>query len=219
MKIEFEKGIDELKRMKLSEAEKTAMLSHIVAQPVASPYARHVRVYAHVRKLSPVMALCLVAVFASGTLAYAGERALPGEKFYAIKTKVVEPLRGLLAITQEQKLEWEQAKVSRRLSEAERLSESHELSDEKTEALEKAIEKSSSGFAAAAEKVSAQKATTTEGKMEREERLKQDFKEKLDDKRDKNTPQVQDERIKRLKDKAVETLERKNSDKERGKGE
>jgi hypothetical protein len=215
----FNKAIDELKALKLTKAEKSAMLSNILSAPIPSPYARHVKVFAYVRKFSSALPIFLIAVIASGSLAYASERSLPGEKLYAVKTKIIEPLVNTLNFTPEQKLEWESTKVERRIVEAEDLIKKNKLDEDKTKVLEKAIEKSTTDFATVAEKVSAAQATTTEGKKEREEKFKQDFKEKLEDKRDKDDSKVENEKIKRLKEKAVETLERKNSGKNREKGE
>lgn len=218
-KENFDKGIQELRSLKLTVAEKEAMLENVLKTPIASPYGARVGVYAYVHRFSAVIALCLIVVLTSGTLAFASERSLPGEKLYSIKVKVLEPLRGALAVTPNEELEWEGEKVVRRLVEAEKLADEDKLEEGEIEKLEQEIEKSSSAFAKKAGEISLSTATTTNGRKLKEADLRQSFKEKLDsrdrdedeDESDKKNEEGR-EKVKRLKDRAVEALEKDRGD-------
>lgn len=228
----IDKGIGELKNMRLTAAEKAAMLEHIFKAPIASPYQARPKVYAYVRRFSAAIALSLIVVLTSGSLALASERSLPGEKLYSLKTKVLEPLRGALAVTPVKKLEWEEKKVARRLAEAEKLAAKDRLEDDEIENLGMEIEKSSSAFAKKAEEISLDVATSSDGKKAKEAQLKEAFKEKLESEENKNDESneskmenredfknesgkksEEDRReIKKLKERAVKALEKKEKD-------
>lgn len=65
-----------------------------------------------------ILAFALILVMVSGgTLAFAAENALPGDVLYPIKINVNEPIRGALAVTPEEKADWQATRVERRLSE------------------------------------------------------------------------------------------------------
>lgn len=69
--------------------------------------------------------------------AYAAEQSIPGGIFYPLKISVVEPLRGRLAQTDEQKAEWEAQLAVRRLEEGEKLREQNELESSKADVRER----------------------------------------------------------------------------------
>lgn len=203
----------------LTEKEKSLMLEGVFAAPIKSPYARYVRVFAFVRR--PVMALSLIIVLGFGSVVYASEAALPGEKLYAVKTKVVEPILDKINSSPEKKFTWEEKKVVRRIEEAESLAKENKLDEVKTLELEKKIEQSSISFVVAAEAVASTTATSTKGRQEKVEKLKQDFRNKLEEKNENksgekdNEQKEREEKIKRLKDKAVKSLESKGNKKDR----
>lgn len=206
---DFEIQLKNWRDVRLTEAEKASMLKEVFSRPVPSPYARYARAFAYIRKPA---GLTLIAFFAfSSSVAYASQRALPGETLYAVKVKMVEPVVTALTFKAEKKLEWEAKKVERRIGEAEALAKEHKLDDEKAKDIERKIEKSSGTFGAVAEEVSKKAATSTKKQREKEEELKQEFKQKLEshesDSKDKHGEDH--EKIERLKERAVEALERK----------
>jgi hypothetical protein len=69
---------------------------------------------------APAFAMsALIVVAGSGiAVASAAEGALPGDAFYTIKVDVLEPLRGRLLRTPEERMAWKVRKVERRLAEA-----------------------------------------------------------------------------------------------------
>lgn len=169
MKNNFEKGIEDLKHFTLSEGEKEVMLKNILARPIVSPYFAY-------RKLA-ALTLTAFLIFTSVTLA--SEKAVPGEKLYAIKTQIVEPLRGTLNTTDESKLAWEEEKVVRRIAEAEQLADTDDLDDEKAQVLEEKIIKSSHAIAQAAEVKSLKLATTSSEQKIEAEKIKNNFRKKI----------------------------------------
>lgn len=183
------------------------MLERIFAAPIPSPYTRYLRVLVYVRK-PVVMSLALFLVL-STSVAYASQKALPGETLYAIKTRVVEPLIGVTTFAPIEKLEWEQEKVVRRITEAKALVEKDELDEEKTKSIEKDIEKSSLKFGAAAEEISKRSATSSEKQAEKNEELKRRFRENLDIKKGQRENK-DDDKIERLKDRAVRALDERS---------
>ncbi len=72
-----------------------------------------------VRRPLAVSALALVLLIAStGSLAYASEGALPGDRLYDVKVGVLEPLRGALTFTPSAQADWQMTLATRRIDEA-----------------------------------------------------------------------------------------------------
>ncbi len=76
----------------------------------------------------PAFAAYVLVVFIGIGTVYASERALPGEPLYAFKTRVNEPVQGVLALSPEARTEWSAELTFRRLQEAEELAATGNLS-------------------------------------------------------------------------------------------
>lgn len=215
---EFDKGINEFRKISLSRAEKDAMLENIFKAPVESPFFEWKEVSSFFRK--PLMAGYVLASFALAltSVAYTAEMSVPGETLYAVKTAVFEPIRDQITLSPEEKLEWETEKIERRIEEAEALAEEQKLDDEKTAELEEKIRKSSAAFSKAADKVASSTATTTEGRAKKAEALKESFRKKIKERGDDDREERSEEKekIKKLKDRAVKALDEKEDDEGRG---
>ena len=214
----FKKGIEEIQEMRLAEAEKSAILQRIFSTPIRSPYTRYLQAFAYVRRpASALVVVCLIFAFSSVT--DASQNSLPGEKLYSLKVAMVEPILDHFNTAPLEKLAWEEEKISRRIAEAESLADQNKLDEKKTKELEDKIEKSSSAFAITAEVVASSTATSTNAHREKVERLKREFKHKLeadrvmhDDEEKDNKKQQKGDRdkeakIKRLKDTAVRAVD------------
>lgn len=119
---EFKKGIESLRQIRLGKAEKASILKNVLAVPQAAGYAPEKshwwQFFANRRSLSQVWAsVALVGALATFIL-YNAESAIPGDLLYSVKVSISEPLRGFLAMSPENKAEWESAKAIRRLDEA-----------------------------------------------------------------------------------------------------
>ena len=212
---EFKKGIQEFREIKLSRTEKAEMLEKIFATPIESPFMNWGEISNFFRK--PAIAAYVLASFtlALTSVAYTTELSEPGEALYAIKTAVFEPILDQVNTSPLEKLEWEEEKIDRRIQEAEALAKNNKLDEKKTLELEKKIRKSSTAFAEAAEKVASSTATTTKGRSEKAQALKESFKKKLEEKKDEDEREGElesKEKVKRLKDRAVKALDEKDED-------
>ena len=72
----------------------------------------------HEFAIHPVLAAFALVFFISIGTTSAAERSLPGEILYALKTRVNEPLQGVLAVSPVAKAEWNAGLATRRLEEA-----------------------------------------------------------------------------------------------------
>ncbi|MFA5840819.1 MAG: DUF5667 domain-containing protein [Candidatus Paceibacterota bacterium] len=71
-------------------------------------------------KFVPTLAIALIIALSGGASAFA-EKAVPGDLLYGVKTFVNEPVAGVFAFTKEEKTEWKERLVERRLDEAQKL--------------------------------------------------------------------------------------------------
>ena len=91
---------------------------------------------AHISSFQTVgSALVLVLMLGSGT-SYAAEGALPGDLLYPVKKVVNEGVRAALAVTPEARVQWQTARTSRRLAEAQTLVAHNDLTPEKVALIE-----------------------------------------------------------------------------------
>ena len=126
----FNKGIQELKNIRLTHAEKESILHAVFQTPVGSPYAKpSVWSFTYAR-FAYVGAFLFLFVCTGGIFAYADEGSVPGDLLYPIKTHITEPFHAALAVTDEAKAQWEATKAMRRLDEAKRLDQNHKLTPE-----------------------------------------------------------------------------------------
>lgn len=136
--------------------------------PAFSPYVRNLRVVMNsVRSpfhfphaLKALVIILIVGVGGGTTLSHASEKSLPGDTLYTFKVNVSEPIRGVLAVTSEDKANHHAQLIVNRVEEAKTLKESGNLTPEKTEIVKNLIEKESETFVAAAVELQA------EGKQE-----------------------------------------------------
>ncbi len=178
---DFDKGINELKNIRLSETEKKAIFKNIMSAPIESPYVKRSPIFisifaSHARVF---VAASLVFVVSFGGVIYASDDALPGDVLYPVKTAVVESVLDVVYSAPEKKLVWEEEKVERRIAEAEKLIEKDELDDDKLAQLEARIEKSSIAFARTAGIVASSTATSSFSRTEKAKKIKQEFKTKI----------------------------------------
>lgn len=95
---------------------------------LTTPPATHISPLSGLFFRIPVTALALIAIITTST-AFAAEQTLPGDFLYPIKIHLTEEARGLLAITTEQKTDWEITRAERRMEEATQLLVENRLSD------------------------------------------------------------------------------------------
>ena len=203
----FGRGIEELKKIRMTDAEKSRIFETVLSTPIKSPYMKKVSMFAFVysHNVKMIIATSLIAVISLGGVTYASDSSLPGDLLYPIKTRVVETTLDVVNQSSEKKIVWEEEKVSRRIIEAEKLAENDELDDERSEELERKIEESSRAFAKAVDEANGGKAPS------RKEEFRKKFESKvveesletdLDDNKSENKSKV--ERLRRAAREAVE---------------
>jgi hypothetical protein len=99
------------------------------------------------KRFAPTLAIILVLMLVGGTSVYA-EKAVPGDLLYGIKVGVNESAAGLFAVSKEEKTEWQERLVERRLDEAYRLSFQDNLNEATRVELEKRIKNEIDSFTA-----------------------------------------------------------------------
>lgn len=90
------------------------------------------------KKLIPTIVIVLVAVVFGSTSAYA-EKAIPGDSLYGMKVNVNEKVAGVFSITKEEKTEWQERLVERRLDEATKLVSDNKFTEKERVILENQI--------------------------------------------------------------------------------
>lgn len=131
----FKKGIEDLRKIGLTSAEKfrvksnldfyieTSTPTQVVKSSWYSGYS-----FAHTKLYSGAFALVLVVILGADTYSMA-EKALPGDTLYPVKVGVLEPLRYTTALSNEAKANLEVANLDTRLREAEMLQVQGKLTD------------------------------------------------------------------------------------------
>lgn len=183
----FKEGIEGLKNIRMTDAEKTRMLERVFSAPIKSPYLKRspIFIFFSAKNTRVVLTSCLVLVLSIGGTTYASGSALPGDLLYPIKINIIESVLDVINSAPERKMVWGEKKVIQRILEAETLAEKGELDDDKLEELERTVEKSSRAFAEAASIVASSTATSTFSARKKVEDLKQEFRERINERREK----------------------------------
>lgn len=108
--------------------------AHLKEHPAAihSPYARFFATASPFTAWlrTPVVAGLALMVIAGGATTLAAQGSLPGDTLYPVKVGVLEPARGLFALTPESQVAWNVARTETRLVEVEKLAEKGTLTPE-----------------------------------------------------------------------------------------
>jgi len=132
--LKMQKRIDQIKKVSLTVDEKSKMLHNLSMyadfhKPISSPSP--LLSFLHLsKKLAYVLASIIITVLVGGSITYASENSLPGDLFYPVKTKIVEPIKIALATTPKAKAEVEIELADKRLKEAETLDRVGKLTPE-----------------------------------------------------------------------------------------
>lgn len=182
-KKDFKKGIEDIKNIRMTNAEKTHMLKSILSLPIKSPYMEHVSVFTFINSNYARIAwtVCFIFALTFGGTVYTSGASLPGDLLYPIKTKVVEPVLDIVNNTPIEKVAWEEEKITRRIEEAEALAEDGRLDEKKLKKLEREIEKNSHVFVKVVNIVASSTATSTSSAVEKARDLKQEFRRKINE--------------------------------------
>ncbi len=161
----IEKGIEEIKKMTMTPDEKGRMLNMIFNSeelvpnnPVVSPwFGTSILLRIPKRSLAFYVAIPLIIVLGSGGLVFASQESLPNETLYTLKVEVIEPVRGAMILSNENKAKYESSLAKERLVEAETLAVSGKLDSSNEEKINTLLEKHSVSLNKALEKVNEEK--------------------------------------------------------------
>jgi hypothetical protein len=194
------KGIEDLKQMSLSAAEKEKMFSYLQDYVDTHPVIQTQKSSAWFSWMSftsmnyrvATLGLAVLILAAGGGVTWAAEYALPGDVLYPVKLHVNESIEGALKVTPQEKAEWQEKKIVRRLQEAEALVAQGKLDDEKRVAIEAEVEKGVNAYMASDFSVEKEDGNSDDRKITRRrmseeeiEKLKTDFAVKVSDQLDK----------------------------------
>lgn len=148
----FKKGIEDLKKVGLTNSEKLELKSKLDFYvnkntpniPVKSSWYSQVS-FLHMKMYSTAFAVLLLAVVGVGTYSEA-EKSLPGDTLYSLKVGVIEPLKYTAATTEVEKANLEALNLDTRLREAEILEVQGKLTDAVSDDLQKRISSHSESF-------------------------------------------------------------------------
>ncbi len=165
MNNNFESIIKAIKNIELKKNEKSTMRAYLLEKlvPFQTEQAENVtksktnRLYYYYQniknnyfmlnknKFVPTLVIALIIALSGGASAFA-EKAIPGDLLYGVKTFVNEPIAGVFAFTKEEKTEWKERLVERRLDEAQKLVSKSNLSETNRVNLENEIKTKISEF-------------------------------------------------------------------------
>ncbi len=155
----LQKGIDELKSIKMTSSEKELVLSSIlksspkIVKPIKSTWVSFSFMALLERnRLVYYIIIPLIIVLSGGGVVFASADSLPNGILYPVKVKILEPVEGALIFSQTAKAKHESNLAKRRLIEAETLAEAGKLDistedkinillENHTNALNKALDK------------------------------------------------------------------------------
>ena len=136
---DFKRGVNFLKEVSLTISEKDKSFKNILkgtrvmCVSCRNPYFSYFS-FLNIRTPYQYLKVSLILVLlVFGSIAYAAENALPGDRTYPVKINVNEFVKGALTFGTFEKVNWQTEKISRRAIEAEELAKQGRLSGVSTE--------------------------------------------------------------------------------------
>lgn len=151
-KDNFKKGIEDLKKISMTNQEKSAILSHILERKpitglVKSPwtaYSFHAWFQSH--KWSYAVLIVAILMLTGGGVTYAAKGTLPGDLLYPVRVNIVEPVYGSLLTSRTAKAKWESDLATERMKEAETLAQEGKLDQPKQAVISALLAKHTRAF-------------------------------------------------------------------------
>lgn len=147
-KNKLQKGIDEIKNIVMTDAEKKSILENIlkspenIQKPIKSPWFNFsFMAMLHKKQLVYYIILPLIIILSSGGVVFASQKSLPNSILYPLKVNIVEPIRGVLTFSYKNKAKYEINLATERLVEAETLASQGKLDKINEKKLNNLLEK------------------------------------------------------------------------------
>ena len=135
---DFEKKLHTLNNMKhtvtMTDIERNHMRAHLAGIVHGSRVA-HVSPYhsyfSFSKMIRATVYIVIGVIIGGGSISYIGaSTALPGDILYPVKTKIIEPAKGVFATTPESKLSYQENLMQTRLNEIDTLTKENKLNDQ-----------------------------------------------------------------------------------------
>jgi len=134
MTNKFEQLKNDARTIRMTESEKSLMrsqLESLIQESAPSPSSSPVRSPFTMIMVTRSMAFILIGfITGGGGLAFASEKALPGDILYPVKTEVTEEIVASLQKTPEARIIWEEERINRRKAELAMLDQKGKLRDD-----------------------------------------------------------------------------------------
>ncbi|MDP3953938.1 MAG: DUF5667 domain-containing protein [bacterium] len=150
-KLNFEKFVEDSKKIKLEKSEKDRILHFLKAEMMNESVREKVspghilwstKLYQFKFNFTKPMPIAIIiALLITGGTSFAAQQSLPGDVLYPVKLEVNENVRGWLALSDEAKASLEARLAEERLKEAEKLAVKSELNAEVRAKIEQNFEK------------------------------------------------------------------------------
>ncbi len=125
MQNDFNKGIENLKKLSLNMEDKKAILNNLVDHINRTPTKKFKSDFSWFAYLAQKQyfyaALVVLLITGSGVVLAASNGALPGDLLYPIKVNLSEPLEGVTMLSETSKVNWRAEVLNRRFEEVETL--------------------------------------------------------------------------------------------------
>lgn len=219
MNNKWQKGIKDLQKLSLSKKEKQILLDKIFNElpkkPVISTWVSpFVMFKSHVTAF-----VVFILLVAGSSISLAAESSLPGDILYPIKISVTEPVRGVIKISPEEKIEWEIEKAVRRIEEVSILVTEERLDEKKQEKAEELFEKHTENFKVRSEREIEKHKIEEEGKQDavkenENDKGKAQIKEQENERNFERERKEVEDKVEELKKAKGKALERNKKEKE-----
>ena len=162
-----EKGIEQLKKVQMTAMEKSAILKRILEplpRSVPSPWTLYsFKVWIERNRLVAVVTVIVLTLAVSGAnITFAAKGSLPGDLLYPIKTDVIEPTEGALAVTPAAQAKFNASVANTRLQEAQTLAAQGNLDPAKEQEIQTSFNSHVSALSTALDKLNKTDATSSE---------------------------------------------------------
>lgn len=126
MDKKFEQLINNAKSVRLDDGDRSAVRRNLVALAGTNPLPGRIPSWRFgMFSVRPALiALGILLVTGTAGAAWSAQKSLPGDLLYPVKVGLNESIRGALAVSEDDEIDWELAQIGLRLDEEEQLAES-----------------------------------------------------------------------------------------------
>lgn len=138
MEDKLEKIFRKGREIRLDPSEKGKMRDFIVSYAKRNKKSQKFHIFSFSGSIPAI--LSFLVIFGGAGISFAAEKALPGDILYPVKIGVNEEVRGLLAVSDENKVKWLTKVAERRMEETETLAKENRLDQKAQEKIERSFD-------------------------------------------------------------------------------